>query len=154
MPEVSNYGSVEDQAEEGRSFDEKDTYYLNESRLTPEERKRKCLLLAVPLVLAVLIIGGFTLFLLRDFDFLYPGRNGGNRHRTPRTPIPVYPSDTGSSTATEDTSSTGTSTSTSTSTDSAAGSSPGASCLAHEKCTGLTGDCCPSIDGLFLQCCN
>merc|ERR1712071_289012 len=30
----------------------------------------------------------------------------------------------------------------------------GASCHAHPACSGLTGDCCPTVDGVLLDCCS
>jgi hypothetical protein len=144
MP-TSNYGSLEGQ-EESKSFDEKDAYYLKESTLSPEERRRKCMRMALPIITAVLMIGGFAMFLLRDFGILYPGRSGG-KNKIPSDPL--YPID---NTRIDDT------------LDKHSNSKPildegkksgmATSCFAHEQCAGLVGECCPTPDGVFLQCCS
>ena len=145
MPAVS-YGSVEGPAE-SKSFDEKDAYYLKESTLSPEEKRRKCMRMAFPIITAILIIGGFALFLLRDFDILYPGRGGNKNNKEPSDPfIP------GGSSGTDHIS------------EKHASQSPpsndgkktnmATSCFAHDKCSGLVGECCPTLDGIYLLCCD
>ena len=141
---MSNYGSLEGQ-EEGKSFDGR---YLNETQLSPEERRRKCVLVAVPLITAILIIGGFALFLLRNFDMLYPGRNG-NGDAPPRRFDPSIPGGhSGTHSMSEK------HLETSPPANGGKKDDMASSCFAHEKCTGLVGECCPTLDGVFLGCCN
>lgn len=153
MPGKVDYGSLEDQKGEG--FDEKDMYYVKET-LTREQKMRKLVLIAVPILAAVLIIGGAALFLLHDFDNLYPGKGGGKEpsykskshttinekpdsSSTPAVPMPapapLKRSDFDSGEK---------------------GDNVASACVAHDKCkaNGLTGECCPSLDGVFLGCCS
>jgi hypothetical protein len=149
-----NYGSVEGQAE-SKSFDEKDTYYLKESTLSPEDRRRKCMRMAVPIILAVVIIGGFALFLLRDFEILYPGRSGGN-NKVPSDPLFPIGHTTGTDQTSEKQSDPTPQLKPNPSPPSDAGKNSGmaSSCFAHKNCDGLVGECCPTLDGVFLLCCN
>lgn len=162
-----NYGAVEE-GELDRSFDVNDTYYLPQANLTPDQRRRKCINVLVPLLAAVLIVGGAAFFLLSDFGHLYPGSGGDPRHYSanqehhgtaidvaeepttnsedytnlkPRGPI--LPASSSSSTTT-------TSTTTSDTSDDSA-----AACSVNLKCAALnlTGACCPTQKGENLSCC-
>lgn len=145
-----DYGSLEGQ---GDDFDEKDTYYLKEGTLTREEKRRKFLLLAVPIIAAVLIIGGAALFLLHDFNHLYPGKGGG---KEPGYKTKVkHPSSVSEKSDSSSSHSAPVSAPTSPSSTFDTGKSS-SDCSANEKCKakGLTGDCCPTSDGVILGCCN
>ena len=138
-----NYGSVEDQTD---GFDEKDMYYVKDNT-TREQKMRKLFLIAVPILAAILIIGGAALFLFKDFDNLYPGKGGGNKEPMPSTKHHITVSSTKAapapSPATSDS-------------ESAGGSGGAKDCSANEKCKELEliGNCCPTSEGIFLGCCN
>lgn len=148
-----NYGSLEDPTDKG-SFDEKNTYYLKETTLTREQRMRKLVLIATPIICAVILVGGAAFLLFRKFDFLYPGRHGsggGGKEPSFNPPTRIEHN------SVED------------QPDSSPHSAPSiledekkrksdvaSSCTAHAKCAklGILGECCPTTDGTFLQCCN
>ena len=155
-----NYGAIND-VEVDSGFDETNTYYLkgaSDTPLTFHQRLRKALLVAVPLIAAVLIIGGATLFLLRDFSHLYPshGGSGGLNERES-----VYHGTKGTTSVTSSSSSSSSSETMPSSSHASSGSklthaASGAACADHPQCasSGLTGDCCPSAAGDMLYCCN
>jgi hypothetical protein len=166
---TSTYGSIP-KSEEGIPqaqqqsdfFDSDSTYYLKDDR---KWTYQKMVSTAIPLIGAVLIIGGAVVFLLRDFNHLYPGRGGSgdsgpsssSNDNTLRTlplpvvspiaqqqpkPVPVLvlpvlraPAPVKRSKLDSPTSLT-------------------SSCLLHAKCDGLIGECCPTEDGIFLDCCS
>lgn len=135
-----NYGAIEE-GDKDKSFDAAQMQYLGEGKpLSREERIRKILRVGVPLLAAVLIVGAAVLFLLRDFGNLYPGR--GTHHGSKPT---VTSDDSSASTATSTTTATHASTTT---------NKLDSKCKAHEACKDLVGNCCPSNDGFFLDCCN
>lgn len=156
MASNTSYGAVEE-GEADKSFDEKNTYYLKEKTLTGDQKIRKLTAVAVPILIAVVIVGGAALFLLKDFGSLYPGRNGGKEpssyvsSRSDEYPeITEAPDSITKKTKDHSTHSS---------------SSPpnkykkdpsfvASSCIAHAKCNGLVGDCCPSKSGTFLNCCD
>jgi len=154
MANSTTYGSVEDQAEPGEfdEFDEKNTYYVKERPLSREQRIRKCMLASIPILAALLIIGGFATFLLMDFGHLYPTQHGGrNYHNEPDEEAPDF------SPRIQHDGSNGPA--------SHSPPSPPApekkhksdmpsSCEAYDKCSGLVGLCCPTGEGTFLDCCN
>lgn len=154
----TNYGSVEasENTAVDQPFDADNAYYLkgSASRLTREQRMRKALLVAVPILAAILIVGGAALFLFRDFNHLYPGQGGSVRDRGgyPRTP--------GSSTTTTTTKSSDSHSNSfsppSSSKDKGSASEGLMACSAHPKCASaqLIGDCCPTSLGVMLDCCN
>ena len=72
------YGSVNNQAEvaEGNNnsnFKESDLYYYKEEKLTKREKRIKSVKFAVPIIISILLIGGLTWALFRNFGTLYPG---------------------------------------------------------------------------------
>lgn len=159
---LPDYGAVAttEEGEPDRSFDADNAYYLKDSssntRLSPQQRFRKLIVVAVPIVLAIFIIGGAAFLILRT---VYPSGHGGETaHRTggrptivhsvhdddevePSVPAPSSPKH-GPPSNTETTD--------------AKKSSGDAACSAHPRCysSGLIGDCCPSGDGVMLDCCN
>jgi len=158
-----NYGSVndDDQVAADRSFDENQAYYLKERQLTREQKIRKFSACAIPILAAILIIGGAAFYLLKDFNSLYPGHSGGNSNfqypSVDRKADASAKSDTGSSSSSSNNSpmtpqTSGTSASVQSEEKHA--SDVASSCLAHEKCKGLVGECCPTLDGTFLLCCK
>jgi hypothetical protein len=175
MPDLPSYGSLsknsygsltkngdDDVVEEegnGRAaaaaaaFQDGDTYYLKDS--APLSIK-KVVLSAVPILGAVLLMGGIVLFLLRDFGRLYPGR-GGDRNPLPddyhpRTSpvVVVHSSSLDSNTDGDESSARHHSKDVS----KESSSSSSVECTAHPNCDGLIGQCCPTLDGIQLECCN
>jgi hypothetical protein len=166
-----NYGSVEDGGDLDRSFDVAETYYLKEGNTTPEERRRKFISLMVPILGAVMIVSAAAYFLTNDFSHLYPGAGGDARDYNvdhshidasddapaaspttvlvPRGPL-LRPTTPVSSPVSKPVSS-----STSSSTKKSETTSDSPMCSENPKChdLGLTGHCCPSLNGDFLSCC-
>ena len=171
---LTSYGSVPttiETVEQGTGFQEGSVYYLKEKTLTSKERFQKLVLVAVPLAVSLLIVGGAAYFLTRGFDSLYPAPGEAGHvnipHFTPSThtfddaappsppgPSPVHqpygppiasPVSTASTSSSSSSSSTG------------GGSSAGgdSDCSAHPKCSdlGLSGSCCPTGEGIVLGCC-
>ena len=142
--ESKNYGAIEE-GDKDKSFDATQMQYLGEGKpLTREETIRKIIRVAVPIFVAVLIVGAAVLFLLRDFGSLYPGRGEHHGSKT------VVVSGGSSSTST-----------TTTTTHASLPSSPSSTkstvdlkCAAHDVCSALVGNCCPTNDGFFLDCCK
>lgn len=151
MQNLPSYGSLKNKGEDEEannnetSFQEENTYYLKES---PPMSAKKVLLLAVPILGAVLMMGGIVLFLLRDFGHLYPGRGGDPGYSNPNAGDDEsrHHSTTRihSLGNTDDTAFDSKSTK----------STVSAKCSAHPKCSPLTGQCCPTLDGIKLECCN
>ena len=172
MTKVPSYGSVSEATETSyftakggagpdddaleQSFNADHTYYLQSgSNLTLKQKLRKYSVAAVPIVLAALIVGFFTLYLLRNLSSLYPSR--GDEHavkgqpgqttkvsavdyhggdQTTRVKSPEQRMDDDEKAV---------------STKKRDGSS---ACSAHPNCVHLIGNCCPAANGLMLDCCN
>lgn len=148
---MSGYGAVdtnEPMDAEAQPFNESDFLYLKEQKLTREEKFKKIILTTIPILVAFFIMGGIAYWLFKDFDHLYPGPSGKKYPskyspqvspiHTPTAPAPapkVSPS------------------SSSTSSSSGGGNS---ACTANPDCKklGLTGDCCPTSEGILLGCCS
>lgn len=173
MPKIPSYGSVNDATETSyftakagpdeeavdQSFDADQTYYLRSgSDLTFKQKLRKYAVAAVPILLAALIMGFFTFYLLRNFSHLYPARGGEPvikrepSHTTTVTAEDYHGEDQNNAVKTpeihhrpltdDDEKPIRSKTE---------GSS---SCSAHPNCSHLIGDCCPSANGVMLDCCN
>jgi hypothetical protein len=177
MSTLPSYGAVKasgDDAAVDRSFNADNAYYLKdgERNLTFQQRLKKLAMVVVPLLTAALIIGGAAVFLLRDFNHLYPGRGGDTTQKTPAyhsirtgtksldssgddfTPsgnAPPTPPNTATSTGKSSEKA-----SSNKSSSSSGGVSGNAACSAHPGCAenGLTGDCCPTSIGDMLDCCS
>jgi hypothetical protein len=147
---IPDYGSTMSPIEPKEDMDSSfDPRYLKGDSLTPAQRWRKILLLGVPIIAALLIVGGAALFLLRDFGNLYPGPGGGHsEQRTGTTTVPVRArrKDSGNAPAPVHAPTIQKKT--------PAQPSTGAACSAHAACSALIGICCPSEGGIFLKCCN
>lgn len=145
MPDLPSYGSLKNNVEEEEatdtSFQTENAYYLKDA--TPMSAK-KFLLLAVPILGAVLMMGGIVIFLLRDFGHLYPGRGGDRGYSFPNGGGSEHTTTTASSSADDTTFHRG----------SSSKSSASSKCTSYPKCSPLTGQCCPTLDGVFLECCN
>jgi hypothetical protein len=156
------YGAVDKSEEETGAIDgfkETDLLYYKGSSLSQKEKTAKIIKIAVPVVIAVLLIGGFAWFLLGDFGHLYPGPSG------PKPPdhstITVHPASTPTGTkpvfapAGKESPSSHTSSTTMSGTKQNSSGGSSSSCTAHSKCSslGLTGECCPTNAGDILDCC-
>eukprot|EP00536_Pseudo-nitzschia_multiseries_P015082 jgi/Psemu1/216806/e_gw1.817.2.1 len=155
-----SYGAVSSNDEESggdgknRGFDESNLYYYKDQELTSREKISKMIKLLVPLIIATGLIGGLAYILFHDFGGLYPApgeektrMNGGSVSQPSETDsmpsVPTY---------------TKTSSFSSSSTPAIAKSdtSAGSSCAANPSCValGLTGVCCPTLEGVMLGCCS
>jgi hypothetical protein len=160
---MSGYGAVdavdtnEPQAEtETRNFRESTMYYLKEKPATREECMRKTLLVAFPILIAALVLGLFTSWILHGSGILKQGGHGARgsdfrpvtSYTAPSVPAsvpeaaPLVPAPAPKS-----------STSKSAPKQSTGGKS---SCSANSACAdlGLTGECCPTNAGIMLGCCS
>jgi hypothetical protein len=171
----ANYGAVKEEGEE--FYDVENMYYVKEQELTLKQKCHKIMLVALPILAAVLIIGGFTLYVLFDSGILGRGphqgggsanggqvstpssRGGENPFATVKSdssssvPSPIAKGGSASGTTTHSTGSVPSPISKGGSAPMKAGSS---ACSANEKCAklGLIGACCPTNEGVMLGCCN
>jgi hypothetical protein len=172
-----NYGTLAGASEDeekqiaaatDKSYDADHTYYLRDSGggITA----RKLLLIAAPILAAVLIMGGISFVLFHDFNRLYPGRGGdaysnnrgggGGGSTTTHTNVATVegpsPSPGSSSKHLPQSSSATSSTKKSSNTTDTVMSEEdiGRSCSVHPDCSALLGDCCPTGGGVFLACCE
>lgn len=164
LPDYGAVATTEEGVPADRSFDADNAYYLKggsaDANLTPQQRFKKIIVVAVPIIFAVAIIGGAAFLILRT---VYPGSHFGGgepTHRSggrptivhsvtdddaplvePSVPAPSGPKhETPSNSKTTETKQ----------------SSGDPACSAHPKCSsaGLIGDCCPTSRGIMLDCCN
>ena len=108
--------------------------------LSKEEKIRKLIRVGVPLFLSALIVIAAFLFLFKDFTHLYPGRGGHGP-----TTVAAAEDDSAKSTATTVTHSTSNSRTPTSVIDS--------KCTAHDACSGLIGNCCPTNGTFVIVCC-
>ena len=158
---VASAGSVDEEHAVDQSFDAANTYYLTDnSRWTI----KKMFLIAVPILAAAMIVGGFALFLLRDFSHLYPGRGGDKTSYHAVGVERVVPSSSthsGTDSAVAGGHISGNSDSQTVSTKNDKGKSwpshdedIAATCGVHPDCASLIGNCCPASSGIMLDCCH
>ena len=151
---------------------------------TAEIKRRKCLTAFVPVLIFIVLMGSIAFVLFHDFDtLLYPGHHSGGHSTTAaggrdyvvhtstdeKTDTTNTSSSTSSNTSsnTEDVHSTSATSAKdiqpqsqpqqhNTSTSSSTTTTTSADCSHHSKCEllGLTGLCCPTKEGVNLQCCN
>lgn len=130
MAETKSYGAVAD-PEGGDTYDEKNTYYLNEneSRFSWSRFSRA----AIPIVIALVIMGGFAYGMSHGFNHLYGPPKGSSDDRI-KEDEPWIPLDN--------------------SNDDYRGGAY--TCADNEKCDalGLLGNCCPTNKGGMLECCD
>lgn len=149
---AANYGSVEEPEDvTDRSFDPDNAYYVKETSLPLQQRLKKMLICSMPILAAILIVGGAALYLLRDFNSLYPGA-GGHGDKTPQ--YSGATTTTRHSSLPQDYQSAETTQSPEANSKSPHVNSGSADCSAHPDCSGLVGVCCPTGDGVFLGCCS
>jgi len=174
----TNYGAIKTTTDEedatGDSFDPDQERYIRDT--SPPLTFGRFAALAIPILGAVLIVGGATLLILKSH--MYPGRGGdrtsyGSRsssisNRSPLTPrisdtssvrVPGPPHrgnyDHGSGTPPGSNQRPPLSPPTEKEGGDDGGDEAG-SCSSHPACAdlGLLGDCCPTSGGIFLTCCN
>ena len=115
-------------------FDVENTYYVQKTELTEEQKRAKCVTGTLPIVIATVVVIGFAIFFASAVHLFAPKRSG-----TVVTPVSVQvPAPAPAPKA---------------ATTFGGGSSQ---CAAHSKCasTGLSGACCPTPEGVVLNCCN
>lgn len=151
---MKNYGSAK-LSEEGASaadqYDLDNTYYVKERTMSRKERLTKCMLVLVPILAAVILVGGFAYFVISHV--LERGGRGNRDHAA--VAIPANPSSGGGRPASRP------GTYPSTEFEPPPAPAPkekthSASCSANSKCVdlGLKGECCPTNDGVTLGCCD
>ncbi|KAK1743814.1 hypothetical protein QTG54_005411 [Skeletonema marinoi] len=127
--ESASYGAIPRGDAEDAEFDERNLSYLQESGFSWNRFCRA----ALPIILALLIMGGFAFGMGHGFGNLYgpPKISGDNSIKGNEK---WYSSEDASATTK---------------------SPSGAKCAANSKCKalGLTGDCCPNL-GVMLGCCD
>ena len=150
MSATKTYGTAEAQ-EEGaadQSYDIDNTYYVKERELSGKEKCAKFMLVLVPILAAVLLVGGFTFYVISHV--LERGGAGGHGKVDVSYPVPSpsnaarpgsYPAKHAPAPSPEEKKST---------------SSGSSACSANIKCAdlGLVGDCCPTKAGVTLGCCD
>ena len=165
------YGSVNKDDEEAAGnnnnnnsyFKESDLYYYKEDELTKKEKMMKIIKSCIPILIAVLLIGGITWILVQNFGTLYPSPGQRQRIR-PSTGIENSSSSHRNAPQNDDDSihapilipRTSKDTTATTATTSSTKDNGKSSCSAYSKCfdLGLTGECCPTLAGDKLECCN
>ena len=168
MQTKSNYGSVSEAAskvEEGRQeLDEE--YKVENTRFltsTNEERRRQFLNALFPVLMFVLIMGSIVFLLSKDFNHLYPGpsgdvknHGGGLYHEesSSESPRPISTNINSSTSMSANSEPDENTPKAKENQNSEAGYIP--QCSSYIKCNsaGLTGLCCPTSEGIFLDCCN
>ena len=139
----SDFEKVEGAEERGPSdYEMGHTYYLK-----PSKSKKAFFRGLVPIIIALIIIGGVGYYFFEDVLNPGGGHHGSGKGEVETTNdgvksstkhIPAAPVDA-EKTKKDDSS-----------------SSSSGSCSAHPKCvaTGLTGMCCPAAGGIMLECCK
>jgi len=127
---TNNYGAV-DLPTGNDHYDEGNTRYLNE---TPFQWGR-CFRAAVPIAIALLVMGGFAYGMSHGFDHLYGPAKSGDENNNVKYDTSWIPVSEDMSDAT---------------------SSEGGSkkCSEHANCSSLQGNCCPTDEGVMLECCG
>uniref|UniRef100_A0A7S4MTN5 Uncharacterized protein n=1 Tax=Odontella aurita TaxID=265563 RepID=A0A7S4MTN5_9STRA len=130
-----------------RDFNLGESYYLRDN----SDGRSKFLRALLPILIAVAIVGGLGYYFLRDFEHLYPDQGGGSAveddDRGSAGPVLIEDDAPVSAPAPQSSFKTAVPTSY---------HALGTSCGANEKCMalGLTGTCCPTVDGVMLGCCG
>jgi hypothetical protein len=140
-------------------FDANHTYYLKGDG-RPYWTTQRIWNLLLPLLVAGLLIGGAAAFLLRDFGTLYPGQGNGGTDTSQSIPSRSSTSSIKDSTNNDGNSGTSQSYSSNSSNkhhhknDFLPPNDAGATCSVHPDCSMLIGNCCPTVEGKMLECCN
>lgn len=165
IPEIiNNSAALNSNNDEEEYYPIENTQYITE---TNSDRRKRCMNALAPIMIFVLIMGSLTFALSRDFNHLYPGHGGGPTshavetvHRAPVVAAQEEETDT-TATATSTTSKTSTmndknqdTVKNKVKTDSAKDDQ--SECSYHMECykLNLTGSCCPTLEGVMLDCCS
>lgn len=149
---AKTYGTApEAGAAADQEYDIDNTYYVKEREMSRKERITKFVLLALPILLALLLVGGFAFYVIshvlerggghKNIQVTSPsgtsssggGREGSRPGTYPSGPQPAHAPKVKSHT-----------------------SSNSADCSENTKCAdlGLIGACCPTKAGVTLGCCD
>ena len=124
----NKYGSIPVTFNGDKDEENLDTQYTQYITPTAEDKRKECMSALVPVLLCVLLMGGIAFALSRDFNHLYPSRHGDSNKRSPTK-------DDNNQLPSKDFSH--------------------AECSIHNTCVekNLTGMCCPTSEGIHLNCC-
>mmetsp|Transcript_8064 Transcript_8064/g.15187 ORF Transcript_8064/g.15187 Transcript_8064/m.15187 type:complete len:177 (+) Transcript_8064:58-588(+) len=139
------------------------TQYITESNSV---RRKRCMNALAPILIFVMIMGSIAFALSKDFNHLYPGHGGGGPvgGTVQHTPA-VVPAQDGEETAANASATTTSSSSSkdenkertvkSQSKNNSVTSNSHPECSYHSECykLNLTGSCCPTVEGIMLECC-
>ena len=163
----NNYGSIPSGKGSAASFDEEHLRFLPETSatLTPHQKRTKCFLMSLPIIVAVLMMGGLAVMFNKDVfgpqqsvttktlehDSTSSSSTSSKKSAASSTATsqPKHPADDSADSSTPSSSDTSSSSSSSTLSE----DDPSA-CSQHKGCADLEGFCCPTTDGLTLECCN
>ena len=163
----NNYGSIPSGKGSAASFDEEHLRFLPETSatLTPRQKRTKCFLMSLPIIVAVLMMGGLAVMFNKDVfgpqqsvttktlehDSTSSSSTSSKKSAASSTATsqPKHPADDSADSSTPSSSDTSSSSSSSTLSE----DDPSA-CSQHKGCADLEGFCCPTTDGLTLECCN
>mmetsp|Transcript_2879 Transcript_2879/g.6129 ORF Transcript_2879/g.6129 Transcript_2879/m.6129 type:complete len:194 (+) Transcript_2879:129-710(+) len=159
MPGNTNNASVgygatdnDDAAPGSSSFDEEHFRFLENKPLTWKQKTHKLLLIAMPILIAMGVLGGTAYFLKRVAQGETTATSVTERHHYEQQDKYNKP-ETGAVPVVETTTKPIKASSTSNST-SDSSSNIAASCSAYSGCKSLTGLCCPTPEGITLECCH
>mmetsp|Transcript_33190 Transcript_33190/g.38266 ORF Transcript_33190/g.38266 Transcript_33190/m.38266 type:complete len:184 (-) Transcript_33190:2604-3155(-) len=153
------YDSISNEEEAGKvyntNFKESDLYYYKEDERTKREKIIRIMNSTFPILIFILLIGGITWGLIQNFGKLYLSPSGhrasNNIKNSSSHQASSYTTDDGTDDDIHDTIQTH-----KISTDTTKKYLASSSCLAYPKCMSLelTGECCPTLAGDKLDCCN
>ena len=159
----NNYGSIPSGKGSAASFDEEHLRFLPETSamLTPHQKRTKCFLMSLPIIVAVLMMGGLAVMFNKDVfgpqqsvttktlehDSTTSSSTSSKKSAASSTSQPKQHADETADSTTPSSSDTSSSSSTLSEDDPSA-------CSQHKGCADLEGFCCPTTDGLTLECCN
>jgi len=123
---------------------------------TPEERRRKCMNALTPVLLFLCMMGAIVYALSRDFDHLYPGHQREQPHSHKNPTHWTVKTNKGGDRGRVHASNTNSLDVEAAPIDKPAIDYSHADCSYHHKCLAalLTGICCPTLEGIDLDCCN
>ena len=152
---AKTYGTTQGPA--GAAADEQydidNTYYVQEREMSRKERMTKFMLLTLPILMALLLVGGFAFYVISHVLERGGGQHGNIQVTSPSGPAGksvsgrqgsrpgTYPTEHQPAPAPKARSHT---------------SSNPADCSENAKCAdlGLVGECCPTKAGVTLGCCD
>jgi len=155
--EAKNYGTAPQEGTAADEYDIDNTYYVKERTMSRKERINKFLLLLLPILLAVLLVGGFAFYVVSHVLERGGGRHGnidvtpqvstkGTASRPANSRPGTYPTEPKLAPAPAPISTK----------EKSHASSGSSACASNSKCAdlGLIGDCCPTKQGVTLGCCD